>query len=757
MAQGTNLAVALELARVGIPVFPAHVLRRRSNSWMKKPAVEGWRAHATTEEAQIAAWWRQFPRALPGIELEQAGLVVIDPDRHGNGADGMEAFAQLCADLGGLPKHPITDTPAGNHHIFRQPDGTPLSNSAGGLPAGVDIRGAGGWIVAPGAVRADGVVYAPRKGTPTLPEAFRTQTIPPLPEKLIGIIRAEGSPGDPRGDDSAKASPFMATGERLDIEACLENMQPNGASVNATQPRVILSLLQKAMHPDDVVDLVVNRTMDVADRASLGWSREVEIKCVTARVKSSLNRLHHEYDPDTGVIPPWLAGEFHNDWAEALKNGLRPLVRRNQAGWYVCAYGRKDVDSEARTEPGGGPARDDGPKSPKPAKPGVFVLRPFVPFDLATLPPRQWLYGRHYQRCTVSATVAPGGYGKTSLCMVEAVAMGTCRNLLGEQPEERLRVWYHNGEDSLEELHRRLGAICLHYGIPQEELRDWLFVTSGNEIPLRVAKGYSNLEIDVRLRGQIADAVADNQIDVAILDPLVTLHGVPEGDNMKMYAVISIFAGMANSCSCSFELAHHTRKMLAGNGAVDYTVDDARGASSIRDAVRAVRLLNHMSQADADLTGVLQADRMSYFRIDRGKANNAPPARVATWRRFVNVDLPNGDEVGVVTPWEFPGQGAPTPEKAEAEQRAEQVFLQLLDRCTAEGSNISARSGPNYAPARFAPTPMAKAAGVSKAALIIAMQRLLDAGRIKMEAYGRGDREARRLARGVRMPEEGLL
>jgi RecA-family ATPase len=752
MAQGTNLAVALELARVGIPVFPAHVLRRRSNSWMKKRAVEGWRAVATTDEVQIQAWWRQFPRALPGIELEQAGLVVIDPDRHGNGADGMEAFAQLCADLGGLPKHPITDTPQGNHHIFRQPNGAPLSNSAGGLPAGVDIRGAGGWIVGPGAVRADGIVYAPRRDTPSLLDAFRTRTIPPLPESLANIIRTV-SVGEDDGNDGADASPFMAAGERLDVEACLDSMQPSGASVNATQPRVILSLLQKAMHPDDVIELVVNRTMDVADRAGLGWNRDIEVKCVTNRVKSSLNRLHHEYDPDTGVIPPWLAGEFHNDWAEALKNGLRPLVRRNQAGWYVCAYGRKDADGETATETSNGPAGADGPK---PSKRGVFVLRPFVPFDLATLPPRQWLYGRHYQRCTVSATVAPGGFGKTSLCMVEAVAMGTCRNLLGEQPAERLRVWYHNGEDSLEELHRRLGAICLHYGIPQEELRDWLFVTSGNEIPLRVAKGYSNLEIDVRLRGQIADAVADNQIDVAILDPLVTLHGVPEGDNMKMYAVVSIFAGIANSCNCGFELAHHTRKMLAGNGAVDYTVDDARGASSIRDAVRAVRLLNHMSQADADLTGVLQADRMSYFRIDRAKANNAPPTRVATWRRFVTVDLPNGDEVGVVTPWEFPGQGAPTPEKAEAEQRAEQLFLQLLDRSTAEGSNISARSGPNYAPARFAQTPVAKAAGVSKAALIAAMQRLLDTARIKSEAYGRGDRPSRRLIRGHRMPEDGL-
>ena len=88
-------------------------------------------------------------------------------------------------------------------------------------------------------------------------------------------------------------------------------------------------------------------------------------------------------------------------------------------------------------------------RSPSPrTKAPRFKVHFFEPFDLATLPPREWLYGKHYQRRTVSATIAPGGFGKTSLCMVEAVAMATARNLLGEQPSERLRVWYHNGEDS---------------------------------------------------------------------------------------------------------------------------------------------------------------------------------------------------------------------------------------------------------------------------------------------------------------------
>jgi hypothetical protein len=92
-----NLAAALELAHAGIPVFPACIVRRGASGWEKKPAIAGWREAATTDEVQIRVWWQKFPRAVPGIELEQASLVVLDPDRHGNGPDGMEAFAQLGA------------------------------------------------------------------------------------------------------------------------------------------------------------------------------------------------------------------------------------------------------------------------------------------------------------------------------------------------------------------------------------------------------------------------------------------------------------------------------------------------------------------------------------------------------------------------------------------------------------------------------------------------------------------------------------
>ena len=330
----------------------------------------------------------------------------------------------------------------------------------------------------------------------------------------------------------------------------------------------------------------------------------------------------------------------------------------------------------------------------------MLVLRPFVPFDPATLPPRAWLYAKHYQRRTVSLTAGPGGMGKSSLVLVECVAMATARNLLGEQPTERLKVWIHNGEDPMEEIHRRLAAICQYYGIPQEELQGQLWITSGNEFPLRVAKGYANLEIDAALVQQISRAIGDNGIDVAAFDPLVTLHSVSEGDPAKMDAVIRLFAGIADEHNASIELNHHVRKPAAGTDA-DHDVHDIRGVMAITDAVRAARVLNRMSKADAENAGLDEIARLSHFRVDKAKGNYSP-ARAATWRRFVSVDLPNTDSVGVVAPWDFPGQGTQTPEKAAADQQAEHVFLQLLDKFLARGVNVSANTGPNYAPAKFA-------------------------------------------------------
>jgi hypothetical protein len=186
-----NLAAALELAAAGLPVFPARItLNAASGRWDKRPCIKGWQADATTDASAIEQWWRQFPDAVPGIELGRAGLVVIDSDRHG-GPDGVAALSLLAADHGGLPEGPVSETPGnGEHHIYLQPSGEVFGNGRGALPGGIDVRGNGGWIAGPGSVRPDGRCWQAKVGTPLLGDAFAKGTMEKLPAWLANIIRA---------------------------------------------------------------------------------------------------------------------------------------------------------------------------------------------------------------------------------------------------------------------------------------------------------------------------------------------------------------------------------------------------------------------------------------------------------------------------------------------------------------------------------------------------------------------------------------
>jgi hypothetical protein len=187
-----NLEIALGLATVGLPILPAGVFwNQNSARWRKQPLVNHWQQVATGDPLQIREWWRTHPAAVPGIELGRAGLVVIDADRHGS-ADGVAAFEAL-ARRHGLPVGPVTITAGcGLHYVFRQPEGERFRNRRGRLPEGIDVRGAGGWVVAPGSVRSDGAVWQSASDTPSLREAF-PDGIPRIPGWIANLI--QGRPG----------------------------------------------------------------------------------------------------------------------------------------------------------------------------------------------------------------------------------------------------------------------------------------------------------------------------------------------------------------------------------------------------------------------------------------------------------------------------------------------------------------------------------------------------------------------------------
>jgi len=95
-----------------------------------------------------------------------------------------------------------------------------LGNREGSLPEGINVRGAGGYVVAPGAVRPDGARYQPADDAVDLAEAFATDTIPAVPDWLVDII---GKDGGKNADGPTNNSGLPGDRERAFAAAALAN------------------------------------------------------------------------------------------------------------------------------------------------------------------------------------------------------------------------------------------------------------------------------------------------------------------------------------------------------------------------------------------------------------------------------------------------------------------------------------------------------------------------------------------------------
>ncbi|MFK0335394.1 helicase RepA family protein [Rhizobium sp. NPDC090275] len=301
-------------------------------------------------------------------------------------------------------------------------------------------------------------------------------------------------------------------------------------------------------------------------------------------------------------------------------------------------------------------------KSGTPAPAGgnpSFKFSGFTYEDPAGLERRPWLYGHHLLRKYVSATLAPGGVGKSTLTITDALSMVTGRALLGSKPrEQHLLVCIWNGEDDAIELKRRVLAVMLHYDISPAEIEGRLFLTSGRDMPIKISN--DKQQIAVPVIDALIETINSQRIDVLIIDPFVSIHGLPENDNGAMDAAIKAFALVADRTNCAIEIVHHSRKL---NG-IDADIDSARGGSALAGAVRAARVLNAMNAETAGKLGIAENERRSYVRIDDAKGNFAPP-EAAKWFKLVSEPLGNhgpnnepGDWVAVAKPWVMPDMAA---------------------------------------------------------------------------------------------------
>lgn len=165
MTDQTMMQAALAYVAQGHRVFPV------------KPDKTPLTAHGLKDATQtilgVKEYWTKWPDA--GIAITTEGMVVVDFDKaHG----GLESKAAMIAKFGGFPQTRVHRTGGGGEHWLYA--GTARNTVSLGGYTGVDLRGNGGYIVAPPSVHANGIRY----------EVTDEAPIAPAPAWLLELARA---------------------------------------------------------------------------------------------------------------------------------------------------------------------------------------------------------------------------------------------------------------------------------------------------------------------------------------------------------------------------------------------------------------------------------------------------------------------------------------------------------------------------------------------------------------------------------------
>ena len=300
--------------------------------------------------------------------------------------------------------------------------------------------------------------------------------------------------------------------------------------------------------------------------------------------------------------------------------------------------------------------------------------RPGISFS--NIPHRKWLYGFDVVRGELTVIGSPGGAGKSSLAIGVAICVATNRDLLGEKVRggAGLKALVINGEDSTDEIRRRVWAFSLAHGLTERDLGNLTIAGADDKWVQRISflntneKGMSTVNQDGLNALQLA--LDTLRPDILVLDPLVSFcAGGNMNDNSGMSLVMRKLKGIAAQNQCGVVIVHHTRKGGdAGN------VEAISGAAAITNLARRAIMPAPLTDADSRL-GILPSERPQHFKLVDAKSNLVPRGVDVPLYRLLGVELPNpepplypnGDNVQAITRVVLPTQSGANPDDLKIE------------------------------------------------------------------------------------------
>jgi putative DNA primase/helicase len=143
---------------------------------------------ATADVTTIRKLWKENPGANIGFPTGQVnGVFVVDID----GPEGEATLADLEKKNGPLPRTYTVLTGRGRHRYFRQPPEAQVKSGAGILGPKLDVRGDGGYVVAPPSIHPE-----TRRPYEVISDCQPAEA----PPWLIKMVRADTPKKEKRGD-----------------------------------------------------------------------------------------------------------------------------------------------------------------------------------------------------------------------------------------------------------------------------------------------------------------------------------------------------------------------------------------------------------------------------------------------------------------------------------------------------------------------------------------------------------------------------
>lgn len=536
-SQSQNEKAARNLARNDYQVFPCDPATKRP-----MPGVR-WREQATSDTDQIKAWWARWPDAMPALPTGAAnGLSVVDLDMHGD-KDGVAAYAALGLDPSDAVM--IVRTAGGGLHLyFDHQEG--VRNSA--TKAGVDVRGEGGYVIAPGAIGRAGT-YRLERGNPALAKLLAT----PFPAALATPAR------DPDQDQP----------------------EPGQHSI-AELAEALFKIPNDQAHDD--------------------WARMLmAVHHATAGSKAGLALVQAWSADYPGYDPKEVTGKWRsfgrNEGAPVTAESLFAEARAH--GWQtITADDFDDLDPDDL--PSVADLLDPTPEGqPKPANTGDLTF--LTPAQCAASNPRPYIVKGLIAERDVGCIVGAPGVGKSVLAPALAYAVAQGREAHGRRVKAG-GVFYVAAEDE-HGMRGRVAALRSQHG----EADAFTLVGGVTDLLNEDVKGKGSRHFQA-----LRKAIKQSRPALVIIDTLaMAFPGLEENSAEGMGRVVATARALTKWGAAVLLIHHDTKDGQQGlprghsllNGALDMAVHLSKGQDGI---VRGRLTKNRNGACDVDLAFRIQ-------------------------------------------------------------------------------------------------------------------------------------------------------